>query len=187
VWLGLIWSAVRVVLRTPTETDREEFIAAMRASEDFHRPWIASSDLNESFERLLEGVADVRSDPNLLCRAEDGVIVGRFTLSQIVRGPLQSAFLGYTAIAAYSGQGFMTEGMQLLLRRAFAELELHRVEANIQPANERSLALVRRSGFVREGFSEAYLKIDGKWRDHERWAIRLEQWQATRGARSSGR
>jgi ribosomal-protein-alanine N-acetyltransferase len=172
------------VLRTPTEADRDEFIAAMRASEDFHRPWIESSDLTQGFERLIEGVADERSDPNLLCRLEDGAIVGRLTLSQIVRGPLQSAFLGYTAVAAHSGRGYMTEGMQLLLTHAFVELELHRLEANIQPANERSIALARRSGFVHEGFSEAYLKIDGQWRDHERWAIRVEQWQAIRGALS---
>jgi [ribosomal protein S5]-alanine N-acetyltransferase len=70
----------------------------------------------------------------------------------------------------------MTEGMQLLLARAFETLRLHRVEANIQPGNERSLALASGSGFVREGLSERYLKVSGRWRDHERWAIRVEQW-----------
>jgi [ribosomal protein S5]-alanine N-acetyltransferase len=68
--------------------------------------------------------------------------------------------------------------MELLLAHAFTDLGLHRVEANIQPGNQRSIALVRRAGFVKEGFSEAYLKIGGEWRDHERWAIRVEQWRA---------
>jgi [ribosomal protein S5]-alanine N-acetyltransferase len=71
--------------------------------------------------------------------------------------------------------------MQLVLRHAFVELRLHRLEANIQPGNTASIALARRCGFEREGFSARYLKIGGRWRDHERWAIRAEQWRA-RGA-----
>jgi ribosomal-protein-alanine N-acetyltransferase len=115
------------------------------------------------------------------------VIVGFFNLSQIVRGPFQSAYLGYGAVAAHAGQGYMTEGMQLLLGRAFETLRLHRVEANIQPGNERSLALASGSGFVREGLSERYLKVGGRWRDHERWAIRVEQWNPSIGIDTSRR
>ena len=88
----------------------------------------------------------------------------------------------------------MTEGMELLLRRAFGDLRLHRIEANVQPGNASSIALVRRCGFVREGFSERYLKVGGRWRDHERWAINAEQWrrrgritQERRRARPRGR
>jgi ribosomal-protein-alanine N-acetyltransferase len=65
--------------------------------------------------------------------------------------------------------------MQLALRFAFTELKLHRVEANIQPANKRSLNLAKAAGFRREGFSPRYLKIGGRWRDHERWAILAEE------------
>ena len=72
----------------------------------------------------------------------------------------------------------MTEGLGVVLERAFTDLGLHRVEANIQPGNIASLALVRRCGFEREGFSPGYLKIGGRWRDHERWAIRLEHWRS---------
>jgi ribosomal-protein-alanine N-acetyltransferase len=71
----------------------------------------------------------------------------------------------------------MSEGLQLVLARAFTELRLHRLEANIQPANASSIALVKRAGFVYEGFAERYLKINGRWRDHEHWAIRAEQWR----------
>jgi ribosomal-protein-alanine N-acetyltransferase len=70
----------------------------------------------------------------------------------------------------------MTEGVRAVLGRVFGDLGLHRVEANIQPANLRSIALVRRLGFEKEGFSRRYLKVDGDWRDHERWALRAESW-----------
>jgi [ribosomal protein S5]-alanine N-acetyltransferase len=169
---------MRVLLRTPQPEDRAEFVAAMAASRRYHRPWMVGVTTDQEYDALLERVRDDRFDPNFACRIEDGAIVGFFNLSQIVRGPLQSAYLGYGAVAAYGGQGYMSEGMALLLARAFTQLGLHRVEANIQPSNERSLALARRSGFVREGFSERYLKVAGRWRDHERWAIRAEQWSA---------
>jgi len=68
--------------------------------------------------------------------------------------------------------------MQLMLRHAFRGLKLHRVEANIQPGNVASLALVKRAGFTHEGFSRRYLKVCGHWRDHERWAILAENWRA---------
>lgn len=74
----------------------------------------------------------------------------------------------------------MTEGLELVLRRAFTELRLHRIEANVQPANGPSIALVRRCGFVREGFSERYLKVGGRWRDHEHWPMYAELWRERR-------
>jgi ribosomal-protein-alanine N-acetyltransferase len=71
----------------------------------------------------------------------------------------------------------MREGLCLALTHAFRSLRLHRVEANVQPDNERSLGLVQRCGFRREGFSTRYLKVGGRWRDHERWAVLAEEWR----------
>ena len=68
------------------------------------------------------------------------------------------------------------------LRDAFTRLRLHRLEANIQPGNAASIALAARCGFEREGFSPRYLKIGGRWRDHERWAILSDEWAALRRA-----
>ena len=105
------------------------------------------------------------------CRASDEAIFGVFTISQIVRGAFQSAYLGYYGHARYANQGYMRAALDQVLNYAFGTLALHRIEANIQPANEASKALVRRCGFQREGFSPRYLKINGQWRDHERWAV----------------
>src|SRR6266566_1180875 len=77
----------------------------------------------------------------------------------------------------HARQGYMTEALPLALRHAFRTLRLHRVEANILPVNRASLALVRRAGFRREGYSPRYLEIAGRWADHERWALLAEDWR----------
>ena len=74
----------------------------------------------------------------------------------------------------------MTEAFALALDFAFRTLRLHRVEANVQPGNRRSLALVERLGFAREGFSPRYVKIAGRWRDHVRYAMLVENWRTQR-------
>jgi ribosomal-protein-alanine N-acetyltransferase len=169
----------RVLVRAPTPDDRAAYLEAMRSSRRLHGRWMPPAS-DESFDRLLRCVEDERFEPGFVCRIEDGAIAGFININEIVRGLFQSAFLGYAAVAAYAGQGYMREGLEVVMARAFTELGLHRLEANIQPGNQASIALVRGAGFVREGYSERYLKIGGRWRDHERWAIRVEQWRARR-------
>lgn len=166
----------RVFLRAPTRSDGREFITLMRASRSFHRPW-ASAPTDE--ERFAAYLADARRgdfEAMLVCRHSDSAILGFFNLSQIARGSLQSALLGYAVGKPFAGQGYMREAIALVLRNAFLSLRLHRIEANIQPGNRASIALAQGAGFRREGFSPRYLKIGGRWRDHERWAILTEEW-----------
>ena len=127
-------------------------------------------------EAYHELVGDGRANDARLvvCRNDDGAIVGYFGLGQIVYGAFRNAYLGYYALEPFAGQGFMREGLELVLKYAFGDLRLHRVEASIQPENERSIALVRGAGFRREGLALRYLKIGGRWRDHEHWAITVE-------------
>ena len=88
-----------------------------------------------------------------------------------------SAYLGYEAFYPYTGQGYMRHGLQLVLKEAFQTLNLHRLEANIQPDNLSSIRLATNAGFVKEGFSRQYLRVGGKaWKDHERWAILNTDW-----------
>jgi [ribosomal protein S5]-alanine N-acetyltransferase len=112
------------------------------------------------------------------CRNDDDSPVGVFNFSEIVHGAFQSAYLGYYALEPFAGQGYMSEGLALAVDVAFRKLRLHRIEVNVQPANTRSTALVRSAGFTREGFSRRYVKIAGRWRDHERWALLVEDWRA---------
>jgi [ribosomal protein S5]-alanine N-acetyltransferase len=168
----------RVYLRFPESADRAEFIALMRASRSFHRPWATAPTDDEAFDAYLADSRRPDFQAMLACRREDRAILGFFNLSHITRGSLQSAYLGYAIASAYAHQGYMREGLELVLREAFLNLHLHRIEANIQPGNHASIALARGAGFAREGFSPRYLKIGGRWRDHERWAILAEDWRA---------
>lgn len=167
----------RVYLRAPTAADRDEFIALMRASRSFHRPWATAPTDEQRFAAYLADSRRPDFEAILVCRREDLAILGFFNLSQIVRRSLQSAYLGYAIGKPYAGQGYMREAIELVLRHAFLELRLHRIEANIQPGNHASIALARGAGFTREGFSPRYLKIAGRWRDHERWALLAEDWR----------
>jgi ribosomal-protein-alanine N-acetyltransferase len=167
----------RVFLRPPARSDRDEFVSLMQASRSFHRPWATAPTDGERFAAYLADSRCPDFEAMLVCRRSDLAIVGFFNLSQIVRRSLQSAYLGYAAGKPFAGEGYMREGIQLVLRHAFLELRLHRVEANIQPDNRASIALARGAGFHREGFSPRYLKIAGRWRDHERWAILADDWR----------
>jgi ribosomal-protein-alanine N-acetyltransferase len=167
----------RVLLRAPEGSDRDEFLELMRASKAFHSPWATAPTDGDRFAAYLADSHRLDFEAMLVCRQEDGAIIGFFNLSQIVRYGLQSAYLGYAVGKPFAGQGYMREGIELVLRHAFMNLRLHRIEANIQPGNKASLALARGAGFRREGFSPRYLKISGRWRDHERWAILAEEWR----------
>ncbi|MFL5893864.1 MAG: GNAT family N-acetyltransferase [Thermoleophilaceae bacterium] len=162
-------------LDTPRTADRREFLDLVAVSAPFHRPWTFPPADAPSYRRLLERSRREDFDLQLLRRNDDDAIVGLFELAGITRGFFQSAYVGYWVGAPYAGQGYMLEGMRLLFRLAFGDLKLHRLEANIQPENRASKTLAKRAGFRREGYSPRYLKIGGRWRDHERWAILAEE------------
>src|SRR5258708_3501114 len=124
----------RAYLRYPTLEDQSEFVTLMRVSRTLHRPWVNTMDA-EAF-RLYVARSD-RPDVEALivCRKDDDAMAGFFNLSQIYYGGFCNAMCGYAAFAPSAGQGYLTEGLQLTLRPVFNTLRLHRVEANIQPAN----------------------------------------------------
>ena len=169
----------RVLLRPLAAEDRDEFLARVRASRALHHPWVQPPDDDTAFDAWLRSTQTPTSERHLVIVRADGAIGGVFGLSQIFYGPFRSAYLSYHAFEPYAGQGYMREGLGLVLRHAFGTLRLHRVEANIQPDNAASIALVRGAGFRLEGFSPRYLKIAGRWRDHERWAMLAEEWRRT--------
>jgi len=177
-----------VYLRTPTETDREAFVALRLASAGSLAPWEPRmGDVDEqfgdqSFDRLLDRCESESDAPFLIHRTSDDEIVGYVGLGQIFRGPFWSCYIGYWIGDPYVGRGYATAGVRACLQTAFAPeseggLGLHRVEAGIIPTNHASIALVRRVGMRKEGYSPRYLEVNGEWRDHERWAITVEDWE----------
>lgn len=151
---------------------------AVRSSRRLLRPWSYPPEDAAGFVTLLERPDGVTF---LIRRNEDDTLAGMASLGNIVHGNLRGAYLGYSAFVPYDGRGYMTEGLGLVLRQAFGALRLHRVEANIQPGNARSIALAERLGFRREGYSPRYLKIGGRWRDHVRYAILAEDFRSGAG------
>lgn len=164
-------STSRIVLRAPRTRDQREFVSAARASRALHGSWVRAPDTPPAFRAYVRHMAAPGSHAFLVCRRDGGAIVGVVNVTNVVMGLFRSAYLGYYAFAAHQGQGLMREGLQAVVRYAFGPLKLHRLEANIQPGNAVSIALVKACGFRKEGYSPRYLKIAGRWRDHERWAI----------------
>jgi len=104
-------------------------------------------------------------------------MIGTLNLNQLSRGVFQAGILGYSLDEGWQGRGIMRESLQRLINYAFHDLNLHRLMANAMPRNHRSLALLDRLGFVREGYARAYLRIAGVWEDHVLTALTNEQWQ----------
>ena len=174
----------RVYLRHLAARDRDEFLERVHASRKLHGRWVSAPADVEAFAAWLKRTKGSDMESLLVCRRDDGAIAGVYNISQIFYGHFCSAYLGYYAFAPFGGRGYMREGLQLVLRHAFGPLGLHRLEANIQPENAPSIALVAGAGFRLEGLSPRYLKIAGRWRDHERWAILAEEFRPQRGRRT---
>lgn len=161
----------RVELHPLTLADQDEFCALVQASSELHLPWMQLPATAEEFQAWMRRFDDGTNRGYLVRVRETGAAAGSVNINSIIRGRYQGASLGYAAFAPSAGHGYMTEGVAVALQHAFTDLRLHRLEANIQPGNKASLALVQRLGFRYEGLSPDYLYIDGAWRDHERWAV----------------
>lgn len=182
----------KIIIRQAVLSDEAAFLAAVQNSRKLHHPWVQPPRTAKAFRRYV----DKREDPRFAgffvwtgqkpglprhramasSRGAEAGLVGVINFSEIVRGSFHSAYLGYYAFEPFAGRGLMKKGVTQAITHAFRKMKLHRLEANIQPGNASSLALVKTLGFRREGYSPRYLKIAGRWRDHERWAILSEDW-----------
>jgi ribosomal-protein-alanine N-acetyltransferase len=174
-----MWETERLMLRELGP----EHAAAVRAygleCRDYHATWdpIRPDDFWELpvvAARLHSQIVDSAAGGSLcLClshRDDPERLIGMANLRNIVRGALQGCHLGYGLAPQAVGNGYMTEAVMRVVEIGFAELGLHRIEVNIMPRNTRSLAVAERCGFMREGFSPSYLRINGHWEDHVRFA-----------------
>jgi ribosomal-protein-alanine N-acetyltransferase len=160
-----------IYLRQPKLKDCAAFLEAVAGSRALHRPWISAPSTPADFQAYRKRMAQPGNYAYLVCRRDTGEITGVINLTNVVMGAFRSGYLGYYAFAGQERRGFMRAGLAAVTAHAFGTLKLHRLEANIQPRNRASIALVRACGFKLEGYSPRYLKIGGRWRDHERWAL----------------
>ena len=169
----------RVYLRHPVPRDWRAWSALRADSRAFLASWEptwASDALSRgAFRRRLKMYrTELRQGVTysfLIIRADDGMLLGGITLSNLRRGVAQTATLGYWIGAPHARQGYMSEALWAVLEYAFQRLGLRRVEAACLPGNEASRRLLLKVGFHEEGYAREYLRINGSWRDHQLFAI----------------
>jgi [ribosomal protein S5]-alanine N-acetyltransferase len=170
------------VIEMPSRQRQEEFLKAVVRSRILHRHWVSPPQTVEAFATYLTRLKHP-AYVGYWVRTPSNELAGVINLKEIVRGTFCSGYLGYYAFVPHNGCGSMTRGLRTVVSQALRTLRLHRLEANIQPDNEFSRRLIQRLGFRQEGVSSRYLKIAGRWRDHERWALTVEEWSPrARGA-----
>ncbi len=128
------------------------------------------SMLSQSEKQFMDGSAFAFA---IRC-TENGPVVGKITLSNVVRGAFESCTVGYFVDQQYNGQGIATEALHMVLRFAFNHAKLHRVQAAVMPRNIASTRVVQKAGFQYEGRAPYYLKIHGVWEDHDIFSITQE-------------
>lgn len=170
----------RVYLRKLRAADREEYVQRMIDSRAMHGRYVIPMRTASDFDAIVPRLRWTNRLMTVACLRDTHAIVGSINLNDIIRGVTQTCYIGYQAFTPYDGRGLMTESIALILTHAFRNMKLHRVEAGIQPENEKSIALVQRLGFRYEGLAKRLIKIQGRWRDHERWAILAEEWKPSK-------
>jgi ribosomal-protein-alanine N-acetyltransferase len=174
---------MRVRLETPSLRREAEFLCSVRGSRGLHRGYVSPPATPAAYRNYLKVLRRKNQQAFFVVLIESGALVGVVSIDDIVGGSFQYASLGYYVFSPYDGQGLMREGMVLAIRHCFREIRLHRLEVAIQPANRRSIKLVAGLGFRHEGLALRFVKVFGRWRDHERWALLADEWRAIASAR----
>ena len=126
-----------IILKEPLAQDEELFLSAMKRSSDFHFPFISTPDTAEAFQTYLSK-SQIASEQYFIAWNEAQEIIGVFNISGMIQGVFKSAYLGYFATTDHAGKGLMSEALNMVLKEVFTSLDLHRIEANIQPNNTAS-------------------------------------------------
>jgi ribosomal-protein-alanine N-acetyltransferase len=168
----------RVRLERPSARRERDYLDGVRRSRALHRGYVVAASTPHEYRAYLKRSRRDNQESFFVVDAQSGELAGVININDIVRHAQLSGRLGYYAFVPHAGNGLMREALAAVISHAFRELGLHRLEANIQPDNRRSIALVERLGFKREGKARGFLKIGNRWRDHERWALLKEEWRS---------
>ena len=175
-----------LLLRPPRTGDVTEIRRVLRANHEHLKPWNPAPPPGEdptSITEVSNTVLRQRRDWKrgrgyvfmLADRAQPATFIGKIALSGVMRGAMYGAYLGYWMAAEVQSRGLATEGLRAVLDFAFGAAGLHRVQAAIMPRNPRSLRVIEKLGFRREGYAERYLQIAGTWEDHILFARTREE------------
>ena len=167
----------RVRLERPSARRERDYLQAALRSRALHRGYVVPASTPREYRAYLRRARRSNQESFFVVDAGSGDLAGVININDIVRHTELSGRLGYYAFVPHAGNGLMREGLRLVIERAFRELGLHRLEANVQPGNRRSIALVEGLDFRPEGKARGFLKIGNRWRDHERWALLKEDWR----------
>lgn len=191
---GPVLRGDRVMLRAPAMGDYPAWAELREASRLFLAPWEPSwpaDDLTRAAykRRIKRYQREIREDAGypFFVFLHDGRLVGGLTLSNVRRGVTQSCSLGYWMGAPHAGTGLMTDAVRTVVPHVFDALRLHRLEAASMPHNARSIRLLEKVGFTREGFARRYLLIDGRWQDHVLYAMLADDPRTPAIHRTDGR
>jgi ribosomal-protein-alanine N-acetyltransferase len=181
---GVVRVGERTILRYADERDGPAFLALLERSRTHLAPWMprtargAQPALATRFQRMLRPTCDSGGRLRLLvCARDDRRLLGVVSLGGISEWPSLDCHIGYWIGVGETGKGLMRDAVSALVDHAFESRRLHRVAANILPANRRSIALVEALGFAREGLLRGLIEIDGAWRDHECWSVLSTEWR----------
>ncbi len=168
----------RMTLRPPVHSDFRGWAALRQESREFLTPWEptwAKDHLTrKSFTNRVywaqRSIANGTAVPLFLIRRSDETVLGAITLDHIRRGPAQAGTTGYWIGQPHARQGYMREAIDAVVHYAFTTLDLSRIEAGCLPENTPSRALLESCGYKYEGVAQAFLQINGRWRNHVLYA-----------------
>lgn len=169
----------RVTLRPPQPADYQEWAALRQRSRAFLEPWeprwshdeFDRSAWRQRLHRYRQDVDSGSAAAFFIFDNKSGALVGGITLGNIRHGVAQGGQIGYWVGEPYSGKGYMLDAIRLLVSHAFGTMQLHRIEAACIPDNARSIRVLEKAGFQREGLLRSYLRINGSWQDHYLYAL----------------
>ena len=168
----------RIRLERPSARRERDYLNGALRSRALHRGYVVPSSTPREYRTYLRATRRANQESFFVVDAVSNELAGVININNIVRNASLSGQRGYYAFVPHAGNGLMREALAAVISHAFRELGLHRLDANIQPYNRRSIALVEGLGFRREGKARGFLKIGNRWRDHERWALLKEEWRS---------
>lgn len=169
----------RLKLKYPAKELSEDLKKYLLENEKFLASWEPERDKNyynqENLKRIINSqIIEIEEKKGLylyIYLKDTNELIGTIGISGIIYGPFLSCFLGYKLSEKYINNGYMTEALKKTVEVCFNDLKLHRIEANVVPGNIRSKKVLEKLGFIKEGTSRKYLKINGIWEDHEHYVL----------------